>query len=1392
MRFLPKGGDNICAPVPQAFEIGFLNPLSPKRPPLPKLTALAAFLVLATLAVMALSLWQSRESLEAKAADDADNLSHLLERYLHSALHETELALLASVDEYRRLDGLGRPAAGEFKAHLRRQLERLPASTRLCATDAAGAGFCYGGGRPEGTPVDISDRPYFLQARDSGAFAISPPVVSRAERRPVLPLARRLLTHSGEFAGVLVATTPVEDLVGLVSSLALGQHGSVVIFDAERTPFLRLQQAGDGLDTPAFRAAWNSGREAARFLAESGDGEIRTYSYRRAGSYPVHVMVGLARSDYFKPWWREAGMAAGLVVALLASSALLAAQVRRSWRARDDEHRRYEHLLRTASDGIHILNERGRLIEASDAFCAMLGYRREELLGKHVSLWEGEWGELELDRNLLPKLLTQTSIFETCHRRRDGTVINVQISATGIVVDGERVLYASARDITERKRFEREMRDNATLLRQAQEIGGLGSFDYDIAADTWVSSPVLDRLFGIGADFDRSAEGWLGLVHPADRAAMQAALGEAVTTGKRFDHEYRIVRPDGQESWLHGLGEVEFDIDDRPCRIVGANQDITAQKLASAALQREHAFRRRLIESLPGIFYLFDRAGRLRMWNRNLTLLSGRGDDELARALPLDLILPDDRPALEAAIDRAFEEGQSSVDARAHSVRGLLHYSFTGMRIDLDDGPGIIGLGVDISERKQAEEQMRLAHVAFTNSREAIIVTDEQARILDVNPAFTGITGYTREEVIGRNPSLLKSGHQDAGFYRAMWQNLEEQGGWEGELWNRRKDGHPYIQYARISAVRDDAGQIRRYVCVASDVTQFRESQRRVEHMAYYDPLTNLPNRTLLADRLRQAIAQADRRQGILAVCYLDLDGFKPVNDTWGHEVGDKLLVEVARRLQGCVRSGDTVSRLGGDEFVVLIGDASDPREIDQAVRRILATVAAPFHIGHATATLTASLGATIYPHDGEDPDTLVRHADQAMYSAKQAGKNAFHLFDAESDRRLRADREISSRVEAGLQNGEFCLYYQPKVDMRQGKVVGLEALLRWRHPERGLLLPDTFLPSIEHSPLAAKLGHWVLGAALDQLSAWKKEGLKLPISVNIAGDHLQMENFVDELSGLLAAYPGIEPGLLELEILETTAMDDIDAVSRIVSACSALGVSFALDDFGTGYSSLTYFRRLPTDMLKIDQSFVRDMLEDADDLAIVEGVIGLAQTFQRKIIAEGVETVDHGIPLLHFGCDLAQGYGIARPMPASDVPAWTRSWKMPPEWELMAMVRWPREDFPLLLAEIHHRRWVERVAKICEGEDKDERPAPDVGHCRFTQWLGEIGRKRYRHLPSMAALETAHAHAHNLGSELVALAANDREAARRRIGELYSVRDELLSYIEEVKLHASMEAPPC
>lgn len=454
-------------------------------------------------------------------------------------------------------------------------------------------------------------------------------------------------------------------------------------------------------------------------------------------------------------------------------------------------------------------------------------------------------------------------------------------------------------------------------------------------------------------------------------------------------------------------------------------------------------------------------------------------------------------------------------------------------------------------------------------------------------------------------------------------------------------------------AILDGQGCVTHYVGIATDITLQKQRESRLEHIAHYDDLTGIPNRVLLADRMQQAIIQTRRDKTLLGVCYLDLDGFKPVNDTLGHQAGDRVLIEMARRIGLTIRAGDTVARLGGDEFAILLMGLRHEEECSFSIARILEAISRPILIDNRSFLLSASIGVALFPLDDEEPDTLLRHADHAMYAAKQAGKNCYHLYTTDHDSKLRLHHEALKRIQQGLKHNEFELYYQPKLELHTGKLVGAEALIRWRHPDRGLLLPGDFLPLIESDDLIIKLGDWVIDTALAQLNSWLKAGCAVQISVNVAGRQIQDENFVAKLGAALALYPGIPAGMLELEILETSALEMLQSAQIIMAACAQLGVSFALDDFGTGYSSLAYLKTLPAMTLKIGRTFVCDMLENDDDKAIVQGIIALAHSFKRKTVAEGIETQDHFEALLGMGCEIGQGNGIAHPMPVIEFMAW-------------------------------------------------------------------------------------------------------------------------------------------
>ncbi len=637
----------------------------------------------------------------------------------------------------------------------------------------------------------------------------------------------------------------------------------------------------------------------------------------------------------------------------------------------------------------------------------------------------------------------------------------------------------------------------------------------------------------------------------------------------------------------------------------------------------------------------------------------------------LESVHLEERPALEAAIEQVAggEIGRTQLELRMPHGDDWRWLEATLLVIERDAAGRpvrLLATLLDVDARHRAEERQRLSANLFQHLHEALLITDADLRVLDANPAYTQILGWTREELLGSVPSLLRPAPTDplARQQRAaMWSALRERGTWRGELLEQRRNGEPCTLQITISSITGDQGEVRNHVLAISDVTEQRAQRERLERQAHFDELTRLPNRARLTQLLTEAMRAADRDGYLLVVCYLDLDRFKPVNDRFGHAAGDRLLTELAGRLRSALRTrdnwADCAARLGGDEFVLLLR-AQTIEEARMAVDRVLRVVAQPYVVDPAQepALVTASVGATVYPIDRSDADTLLRHADHAMFGAKQSGRNGFLFFDTEHRRRTEERAMFIGRVQQALDQAEFVLHYQPKVDMRSGQVLGFEALLRWDHPQHGLIAPLQFLPLIENTGLSSHIGDWVFSQALEHLSQWRRSGLDISVSVNVSARHLQEPDFTQRLSELLARHDEPLAAHFELEMLETAAHADIEVASALLARCRALGVRVALDDFGTGYSTLTYLKRLPVDVLKIDRSFIHHMLDDSQDRAIVEGVIGLARTFDCSAVAEGVESPAQARALLEMGCDIGQGTGIAAPMPAAQVAAFTRGWR--------------------------------------------------------------------------------------------------------------------------------------
>jgi diguanylate cyclase (GGDEF)-like protein/PAS domain S-box-containing protein len=715
-----------------------------------------------------------------------------------------------------------------------------------------------------------------------------------------------------------------------------------------------------------------------------------------------------------------------------------------------------------------------------------------------------------------------------------------------------------------------------------------------------------------------------------------------------------------------------YRIDDPQQRHVAiVFDDITEQKRAEDALrEREDLLRESQRIAGLGTFVLDLRTGE---WKRSELLDELFGiDSNYDHSIGgwMALIHPEDRAIVEEHLTvdvighgQPFQRDYRIVRPSDHAVRWI--HGQRRLEFDADGKPAILRSTMqDITEQKETEDRLRLAASVFSHASEGIMITAANGTILDVNNAFSRITGYSRDEVLGRNPSLLSSGRQEHEFYEEMWATLAEKGEWSGEIWNRSKNNETYSASQTITAVPDANGHVRQYVALFHDNTLVKQHERRLEQIAYYDALTGLPNRILLSDRLRRAMIQTHRRKRLLAVVLLDLDGFKSVNDGHGHAAGDRLLSTLAVRMKHALREGDTLARLGGDEFVAVLPELDNVGACVPIITRLLEAASEAVEIGQAVVRVSASVGVTFYPQgEDQDADQLLRQADQAMYEAKVTGRNRYQFFDSAQGRSAADRQQKLSRMRQALAAREFVLYYQPKVNMSTGEVVGAEALIRWQQPEVGLLPPAAFLPLVEGHPLAIELSEWVIETAITQMESWQSAGLYLPVSVNVGAQHLLQGQFVEHLSAHLAAHPSIQPSRLQLEVLESSALQDIVLVSKILDACHKVGVSIALDDFGSGYSSLTYLKLLPADVLKIDQSFVREIVSKGENQAILEAMLGLAAALHRQVIAEGVETIDHGLMLLKTGYELAQGYAIAHPMPAAELPAWFASWHPDPRW---------------------------------------------------------------------------------------------------------------------------------
>ncbi|TVQ68940.1 MAG: EAL domain-containing protein [Oceanospirillales bacterium] len=896
-----------------------------------------------------------------------------------------------------------------------------------------------------------------------------------------------------------------------------------------------------------------------------------------------------------------------------------------------------------------------------------------------------------------------------------------------------------------------KLRQSQAMLMRTEQIAHVGSWDWDIETDTVTWSDELYRIF------DRNPEDGAPsfaehavLYDDTDLKRLQEVVSASLKDGTPYEIELRARRQNGESRICLARGHTKRDLKNKIIGLFGSIQDVTDLRRSEEDLSNLEELMRYVVEHTnsavaihdKNLHYIYVSQRYLNDYHINEENIIGKHHYEVFPNLPQKW-KDAHQLALSGISTKADADPFLNEDGRQDWTRWECKPWF------LRDGSvgGIIIYTELITERIEAENKLKLAAEVFNTANEGILITDTDANIIQVNEAFTFITGYTSTEVIGKNPRILSSGRQDQTFYAELWQELKETGRWHGEIWNRRRDGELYAEMLSISTARDSEGNPQHYVALFSDVTSIKKHHNQLEYIAHYDVLTNLPNRVLLSDRLHQAMAQSRRNGNILAVAYLDLDGFKSVNDTHGHHVGDEVLVEISKRLKECLRDGDTLARIGGDEFIAVLVDLAQQNSCHSVIERLLDRVCDAVYVEELALFVSASVGVTFFPQDEDvEADQLYRQADQAMYQAKLAGKNCYAIFDLDHDVSLRSHHEKTEDIRHALNNHQLVLHYQPKVNMRSGELIGVEALIRWHHPSKGLLAPSTFLPIIEEHPLAIVIGEWVINTALTQIEYWRSIGLKIPISINIGARQLQQPNFIERLNTIMLNHPNVCRGDLEIEVLETSALEDINLISELIQTCRKLGITFALDDFGTGYSSLTYLKRLAVNVLKIDQSFVRDMLDDPDDLAILISVIGLAKSFHRQVIAEGVESIEHGKLLLQLGCELAQGYVIAKPMPAEEILSWISSWKTPLEWQSTVNVN--QAKIPTLYSIVEHRAWINSIRLYIKGE-LSESIELDSRKCGFYYWLEEQRKNSPEMMQEIQVIDSLHERLHHFAGDL-------------------------------------------
>mgnify|MGYP006279784441 CR=1 FL=1 len=922
----------------------------------------------------------------------------------------------------------------------------------------------------------------------------------------------------------------------------------------------------------------------------------------------------------------------------------------------------YRTIFENTVEGLCRSTPDGRIVRANPALVRLFGYGDEAELCAGVTDAGAQCYVDPADRQrLIDRLEREDHVrdFEV-EMVSPGTGERMWVSETARAVrnDAGEALYldVSLQDITARRTAHDRLRAQEQRYRMLVEHAAaiFWEGDPDTLAFTFVSREAEDLLGYPRERWTDEPGFWVEHMHPDDRAWAPAFCREAIAEGREHEFDYRMIAADGRVVWLRDVVNVVCE-DGRPVRNVGVMLDVTESREALEALASSERRYSELYHRTPVMMHALDREGRIVSVNDYwLEHLGYSGADVVGRR-SVEFLTPDARREAEAQRSPELEQAGHLHNAAYQVVRadGSIIDVMLSAVADFDEAGHmgrVLAVMTDVTDQRRAEERLREAATVFDNTADGIFVTDGGGLIREVNRAFTQITGYTRDEVIGRDPRLWDAGRHDGDLHEEIWAAVGRHGHWRGEIWNRRRDDSVYPAWLSLSTVRGDAGETKGYVGVFSDISQVKDAEARLDHLAHHDSLTGLPNRLLLNDRIATAIRRSRRYDQRVALVFVDLDRFKHVNDSLGHAVGDRLLGEAARRFLGCVRDTDTVARIGGDEFALLLEDIDDDGDCVVVAEKVVGAFGLPFRLGDYEVFASASVGIAVYPDGGGDADMLLRNADAAMYSAKRQGGDTYAFYAEQLTARAHERVRIEGNLRHALDRGELSLEYQPQIDAESGRMFGVEALLRWDHPDMGRVSPGRFIGLAEETGLIIPIGDWVLREACraGRALAERNAGFER-VAVNVAGPQIRRGNLVDAVGRALDE-SGLAPSQLELEVTEGFIMERSERSVEVLHELRALGVRLAIDDFGTGYSSLAYLRRLPVGVLKIDQSFVHAL--DADDNAAVicRSVIALAGNLGLDVIGEGVETEAQCRFLVEAGCRCAQGFLFAPPAPLAEL----------------------------------------------------------------------------------------------------------------------------------------------